>query len=185
MGRSVNLLVFVLRCDDEAQAGLQGAGETPAARGEAPGAWRVEIGGGETTGRDAANSSRLGAASGGRRQGSPQARRLGTAAPIGCRAGARVGEDHPGRRLGGRFPDGALDSAAHRQSDRTTLRRRIQRRPLMAFATAAGLLVPEAGEARHPAQRGRDCPLEAAHLARAQKKRSEEVAPLSSSTNPD
>ena len=40
----------------------------------------------------------------------------------------------------------------------------------MASAAPAGFFLPEAREACHPAQRGRDCALEAAHLACAQKK---------------
>lgn len=40
----------------------------------------------------------------------------------------------------------------------------------MAPAAPAGFLLPEARETRHPEGRGRDRPLEAAHLARSQKK---------------
>ena len=43
MGKNVNLLVFVSRCDDEAQAGFQGTGETPAQGHKALGARHVEV----------------------------------------------------------------------------------------------------------------------------------------------
>src|SRR5258706_3482651 len=166
----VNLLVFVSRSDGEAQAGFQGVGEAAARGGKATGARRIQVGSGAATGCGPANGSGLGTALSRRREERTQARRTGAPTPARCRAGAGIGQGAHGWRFGSRVCDRAMDTAAHRQSDRRTLWRGIQHRPPVASAAPDGLLLPEAGAAGHPAQRGRDCPLEAAHLARAQKK---------------
>ena len=59
MGKNVNLLVFVSRCDDEAQARFQGIGETPAQGRKALGTRHVEVGGRTGTRCSAANGSWL------------------------------------------------------------------------------------------------------------------------------
>lgn len=82
-GRNVNLLVFARGCMDEAQAGFQGAGETSATKGESSCTQAVEIGSGAAVGSNAANGDRVGATAYGRRPGSAQTRRSGTAPPTG------------------------------------------------------------------------------------------------------
>src|SRR6476646_4027553 len=170
MSKCVNLLVFVSRSDYEAQAGFQGIGEATTEGRQVACTRDVQVGSSAAVGRDPADGSRLGAAYGRRRPRWTQARRTGTATPTRCRAGARIGQGAHGGGVGRRVFDGAMDVAPHRQIDLQTLRRRIQHRPSVAPAASDGLLLPEAGETSHPAQRGRDCPLETAYLARAQKK---------------
>lgn len=185
MGKSVNLLVFVSRCDDEAQAGFQGVGEAPAQGRKALGARHVEIGGGSGAGRNATNGSDLGAAFGRRWQGIAQAWRTGETTPTRRRAGARTGQGSHGGGIGGRISDRAMDAATDRQDHRPTVWRGIQHWPFVAPAASYGFLLPEAGEASHPAQRTGDCSMEAARVACAQKKPSERTVPSSSSTNRD
>lgn len=185
MGKNVNLLVFVSRYDDEAQAGFQGVGEASAQGRKALGGRHVEVGGRPGTGRCATNGSDLGAEAGRGRQGIAQARRFGSATPTRRRAGARTGQGTHGGRIGRRVSDRAMDAATDRQSHHPAVWRGIQHRPFVAPAASAGFLLPEAREARHPAQRAGDCSMETARLACAQKKPSEKTAPSSSSTNPD
>ena len=185
LGKNVNLLVFVSRCDDEAQAGFQGVGETSAQGGKALGARHVEVGGRPGTGCCATNGSDVGTATGRGRQGIAQARRFGPATPTRRGAGARTGEGTHGRRIGSRVSDRVMDAATDRQSHHPAVWRGIQHRPFVAPTAPTGFLLPEAREARHPAQRAGDCSVEAARLACAQKKPSEKTAPSSSSTNPD
>jgi len=170
MRKDVNLLVFILGCDDEAQAGLQGAGKAKAQGRQAPGARCIEVRGCAAVRRDAANGRSMGAALGRRRTRFAQAWRAGATTAVGRRTGARTCQASDGRSFELRISHRALDLASHWQADRTTLWRAIQHRALVAFAAPARLFLPEAREARHPAQRGRDCALEAAHLACAQKK---------------
>src|SRR5215204_6033274 len=62
--RGVNLLVFISRCDDEAQARLQGIGEATAQGSQTVSARAIEVRGCSTTGRDAPNGRGVGAALG-------------------------------------------------------------------------------------------------------------------------
>jgi len=180
MVKDVNLLVFIAGFDDEAQAGFQGVGKATAQGREAAGARSIEVGGGAATGRNSANGGNLGAAPGRRRTRFAQAWHLGAPTPTRQPTGTRVGPASDGRGAELRVSHRAMDTASHRQADRTTLRSGIQHRAPVASTAPAGLFLPEAGEARHPAQGGRHCPLEAAHLACAQKKPSAKGAPSSS-----
>lgn len=170
MDKDVNLLVFVSGVGDEAQAGFQGTGEaTPEGR-KASGAWCDQIGSGAAAGRIPADGGGVGTAPCGRREGCSQTGRSGTATPAGCRTGKGTGQGAYGGRAGRGVSDRALDVATYRQVDYATFWRRIQCRPLVASSPQNGFLVPEAGEARDTAERGRNCPLEAARLAGAKKK---------------
>ena len=100
-GECVNLLVFVSRCDDEAQAGFRGVGEAPAQGGDALGARRDEIGSGAAVGRSETDSGGVGAALGRRWQGSAQARRAGATAATRVLGRTRRCDDR-------RVNDGAL-----------------------------------------------------------------------------
>src|SRR5512136_868078 len=120
MVKDVNLLVFISRFDDEAQAGFQGVGKATAQGREAAGARSIEVGGGAATGRDSANGSSLGAAPGRRRARFAQAWHLGAPTPTRRHTGARVGPASDGRGVELRVPHGAMDAASHWQADRTT-----------------------------------------------------------------
>ena len=185
MCKNVNLLVFVSEHGDEAQAGFQCAGEASAARCKASWTRSVEVRSSSTTGCGTADRGGVGAAIGRGRQGSAQARRTGTASAIGDQPRTRTGQDTDGRGFGGWISDGAMDIATRGQVDHGTFRRRIQYRPPVAPSAPLGILLPKAGEARHPARRSRDSAMEATHLACAQKKPSAKAEPSSSSTNPD
>lgn len=169
-GSNVNLLVFVSGCDDEAQAGFQGIGETPTQGCKALGCGQVEVGSRPAPWRGAPDSCYLGTTIGRGWQGISKARRIGAATATRCRTGTRAGQGDHGGRPGGWVSDRTLDTAPDRLDHQRTLWCRIQHGPLVAPAATAGFLLPEAGEACHPAQRGRDRPLEAADLACAQKK---------------
>src|SRR5215212_5272284 len=168
--KGVNLLVFISRCDDEAQARLQGIGEATAQGSQAVSARAIEVRGCSTTGGDAPNGGGVGAALRHRRTRFAQAWHVGTTTPTGRRTRARIEQAFDGRGHELRVSHRTMDFASYWQADRKALWRAIQHRPLVAFAASAWLLLPEAGEARHPAQRGRHCALEATHLACAQKK---------------
>src|SRR6476620_6001871 len=83
MRKDVNLLVFILGCDDEAQAGLQGAGKAKAQGRQAPGARCIEVRGCAPVRRDAANGRSMGAALGRRRTRFAQAWRAGATTAVG------------------------------------------------------------------------------------------------------
>src|ERR1700687_743250 len=118
---NVNMLVFISRCGEEAQAGFQSIRAAPAEGGKAPCTRRVEVGSGATNGSDPTNGCGLGAAPVRRRPTIAQAKDIGTPAATGRRAGARTGQTADGRRAGSRVPHGALDAAAHRQAHYRTL----------------------------------------------------------------
>jgi len=168
--KTVNLLVYILRSNDEAQARFQGIGKTPAQGSETLDTRLDEVGGCTTTGRIPTNGSDVGAASIGRRQGIAEAWRLGQATETRRSAGKRDGQGADGWRVGGRIPERALDAATHRQNHRVAVWRGIQHRPFMAPATPDGFLVPKAGKACHPARRAGDRPVETARMASAKKK---------------
>jgi transposase len=170
MHRNVNSLVFVLRRNDEAQARFQGIGEATAQGGKTLGARHDEVGSCTGAGCSSANGCSLGTAPVGRRQGITEARRPGQATPTRYRTGKSAGQDTDGWCVGGRISDRTLDLATHRQHHHRAVWSGIQPRPFMALASSDGILLPKAGEARHPAQRAGDCSVEAARMACAQKK---------------
>src|SRR6218665_2990303 len=104
------------------------------------------------------------------REAIPQARSFGQATPTSCSAGASVGQATHGRSVGRRVSDRAMDAAPYRQGHQREVRGAIQRGPLVAPATSAGLFLPEARKMRPPTQRAGDCSVQASWLACAQNK---------------
>src|SRR5678815_3006215 len=148
MRKDVNLLVFILGYDDEAQAGLQGAGKATAQGRQTPGARCIEVRGCTAVGRDAANGRSMGAALGRRRTRFAQAWRAWATTAVGRGTRARTCHASDERSFELRISHRAVDLASHRQADCTTLWRAIQHRALVASAAPARLFLPEAREAR-------------------------------------